>query len=57
MLEIKIRASIVKVDKIIFVSVGKDGKSIPHYKVDDYTLRILTIRIDKKNQLLNKSLK
>jgi hypothetical protein len=39
MLEIKTENSIVMVDKIIFVSVGEDGKSI-HYKVN---------RSDKRN--------
>jgi acyl-CoA thioesterase YciA len=38
--------SIVKVDKIIFVSVGKDGKSTPHYKVDDSAFKSIDDKLD-----------
>jgi hypothetical protein len=33
------------VDKIIFVSVGEDGKSIPHYKVTDSEINESSIKL------------
>jgi acyl-CoA hydrolase len=49
-------ASIVKVDKIIFVSVGKDGKSIPHYKVDDATLKNTNDKLDSYKKSITKQI-
>jgi acyl-CoA hydrolase len=39
--------SIVMVDKIIFVSVGEDGKSIPHYKVTDSEINEISDKINR----------